>query len=56
MLKRADQENDSEYALMWFGQSAGLIYSVIPVAEVVRQIVSDAEEIVRSKLPALLVT
>ena len=55
-LERADQENDSEYALMWFGQSAGLIDSVIPAAEVVRQVVSDAEEILRSTLPAMLVT
>jgi NAD(P)H-dependent flavin oxidoreductase YrpB (nitropropane dioxygenase family) len=30
---------------MWFGQSAGLIEAVLPAAEVVRQIVSDADEI-----------
>jgi len=54
-LVRADEENDSEYALVWIGQSAGLIDSVVPAADVVRQIASDAEEILRSRLPAMLV-
>ncbi|MFY9580620.1 MAG: nitronate monooxygenase [Gaiellaceae bacterium] len=53
-LVRADEESDSEYALVWIGQSAGLIDSVLPAADVVRQIVSDAEEIIRSRLPATL--
>jgi len=39
---------------MWFGQSAGLIDSILPAGEVVRRIVDDAEEILRSQLPNLL--
>jgi NAD(P)H-dependent flavin oxidoreductase YrpB (nitropropane dioxygenase family) len=50
----ATDESDPDYGLMWMGQSAGLIDSIIPAGEVVRQIVSEAEEILRSKLPAVL--
>ncbi|TMK73662.1 MAG: nitronate monooxygenase [Actinobacteria bacterium] len=46
-LEQADANADADYALMWFGQSAGLIDSVAPVADVVRQIVADAEQILR---------
>ena len=53
-LERAEEENDSGYALMWIGQSAGLIDTVLPAADVVRQIVRDAEEVLRTRLPALL--
>jgi NAD(P)H-dependent flavin oxidoreductase YrpB (nitropropane dioxygenase family) len=50
----AAEESDPDYGLMWMGQSAGLIDSIIPAGEVVRQIVSEAEVILRSKLPAVL--
>jgi NAD(P)H-dependent flavin oxidoreductase YrpB (nitropropane dioxygenase family) len=33
---------------MWMGQSAGQIDSIKPAAEVVREIVADAEEILRA--------
>jgi hypothetical protein len=36
---------------MFIGQSAAVIDSVLPAGEVVRQIVADAEEILRSRLP-----
>jgi NAD(P)H-dependent flavin oxidoreductase YrpB (nitropropane dioxygenase family) len=39
---------------MWFGQSAGLIDAILPAGEVVKQVVAEAEEILRSRLPALL--
>lgn len=37
------EESDPDYGLMWIGQSAGLIDEVLPAAEVVRQIVTEAE-------------
>jgi NAD(P)H-dependent flavin oxidoreductase YrpB (nitropropane dioxygenase family) len=51
-LEAADQ-SDPDYGLMWIGQSAGLIDSILPAADVVRLITDDAEEILRS-LPATL--
>jgi NAD(P)H-dependent flavin oxidoreductase YrpB (nitropropane dioxygenase family) len=37
------EESDPDYGLMWIGQSAGLVDKVLPAAEVVRQIVAEAE-------------
>src|SRR5439155_26123202 len=48
----AAEESDPDYGLIWMGQSAGLIDSILPAGEVVRQIVEDAEEIIRSHLPS----
>jgi NAD(P)H-dependent flavin oxidoreductase YrpB (nitropropane dioxygenase family) len=53
-LEQAEEENDPEYALLWIGQSAGLIDAVVPAGDVVREIVRDAEEIVRTQLQAVL--
>ena len=50
----AAEESDSGYGLIWMGQSAGLVDSIVPAGEVVRQIVVEAEEILRSRLPSLL--
>ena len=50
----AAEGSDPDYSLMWFGQSAGLIDSVLPAGEVVRRIVEEAEGILRSRLPELL--
>jgi NAD(P)H-dependent flavin oxidoreductase YrpB (nitropropane dioxygenase family) len=36
------------------GQSAGLIDSIKPAADVVREIVAEAEEILRSRVPTSL--
>jgi nitronate monooxygenase len=49
-LEQAEEANDSEYALLWVGQSAGLIDAVVPAADVVREIVRDAEEVIRTRL------
>lgn len=49
----AAEDSDSDYRIMWFGQTAGLIDSIIPAADVVQQICDEAEEILRS-LPASL--
>jgi len=37
-----------------YGQSAGLIDSIEPAADVVSEIVAEAEEILRSRLPTFL--
>lgn len=53
-LERADESGDPDNMLMWFGQSAGLVESVLPAEDVVHQVVREAEEILRTKLPALI--
>jgi nitronate monooxygenase len=53
-LEEAEQ-SDPDYGLMWIGQSAGLIDSIVPAGEVVRKIVNEAEDILRSRLPAMLI-
>jgi NAD(P)H-dependent flavin oxidoreductase YrpB (nitropropane dioxygenase family) len=40
--------SDADDGLMWIGQSAGLIDSIVPAADVVRQTTADAEEILRA--------
>jgi NAD(P)H-dependent flavin oxidoreductase YrpB (nitropropane dioxygenase family) len=53
-LARLDEldASNADDGLIYFGQSAGLIDSVKPAADVVREIVAEAEEILRSRLPA----
>lgn len=53
-LERADESGDVDNMLMWFGQSAGLVESVLPAEDVVHQVIREAEEILRTKLPALI--
>ncbi len=53
-LERADESGDVDNVLMWFGQSAGLVESVLPAEDLVHQVVREAEEILRTKLPALI--
>lgn len=53
-LERADESGDVDNMLMWFGQSAGLVEGVLPAEDVVHQVVREAEEILRTKLPALI--
>jgi NAD(P)H-dependent flavin oxidoreductase YrpB (nitropropane dioxygenase family) len=53
-LEAADEAGDSDNALMWFGQSAGLVERIVPAGEVVREIMRDAEEILRERLPTFL--
>ncbi len=48
------EASNADDGLMFYGQSAGLIESVKPAAEVVSEIVADAEEILRSRLPTFL--
>jgi enoyl-[acyl-carrier protein] reductase II len=44
----AFQESNADDGIMWIGQSAGLIDEIKPAGEVVRELVADAEEILRS--------
>lgn len=54
-LRLAREQGDRDYFAMWLGQSAGLVDSVLPADEIVRTLVADAEEILRVRLPGLLV-
>lgn len=47
-------EPEREYPLVWMGQSAGLIDELLPAGEVVRRIVAEAEETLRTRLPQLV--
>jgi len=53
-LERADESGDVDNLLMWFGQSAGLVENVLPAEDVVHQVAREAEEILRTALPALI--
>ena len=53
-LRAAQEQGETDYAAVWLGQSAGLVDSVEPAAEVVRRIVAEAEEIMRDRIPGLL--
>lgn len=50
----AAEESDPDYGLMWIGQAAGLVDSVIHAGDVVRSVVEEAEEILRSRLTSVL--
>lgn len=53
-LRAARERNDPEELNLQMGQAAGLITGITPAAEIVREIVAQAEEIIRSRLPGLL--
>lgn len=53
-LDHADKSGDADNMLIWFGQSAGLVDSVLPAEDVVREVILEAEEILRTKLLALI--
>lgn len=54
-LDRASEEDRPDYWNMWWGQSAGLVESVMPADELVRQIMAEAENSVR-RLSSRLIT
>ncbi len=43
-LRRAVQEGDVEYGSLMAGQSVGLVNQILPVKEIVKRLVSEAEE------------
>lgn len=54
-MRRARKDGDVEGAILYYGQSAGLIAGIVPVAQVVTEMVADAERILRERLPVLVV-
>lgn len=53
-VMQARKAGDVEEAPLSFGQDAGLIIEIIPAGEIIRQIATEAEEIVARTLPALI--
>jgi NAD(P)H-dependent flavin oxidoreductase YrpB (nitropropane dioxygenase family) len=53
-LIRARTAGDVENAALFFGQDAGLIDSVESASEIVRQMITQAEEIISGRLSSLL--
>jgi NAD(P)H-dependent flavin oxidoreductase YrpB (nitropropane dioxygenase family) len=50
----AARTGDADNAPLLYGQDAGLIDSVEPVAEIIAKIVADADEIVRKRLQGMV--
>jgi NAD(P)H-dependent flavin oxidoreductase YrpB (nitropropane dioxygenase family) len=53
-MREARRAGDIDEAILYWGQSAGLITEIAPVANVVAQMVTEAEATLRERLPALL--
>jgi NAD(P)H-dependent flavin oxidoreductase YrpB (nitropropane dioxygenase family) len=53
-MRAARRAGDLDEAIVYWGQSAGLIRQIEPVAQVVADMVAEAEMTLRERLPALL--
>jgi NAD(P)H-dependent flavin oxidoreductase YrpB (nitropropane dioxygenase family) len=53
-LERAEAEGRLDYRITHLGQCAGLIDAILPAGDVVRQIVAEAEDVLRTTLPSML--
>jgi NAD(P)H-dependent flavin oxidoreductase YrpB (nitropropane dioxygenase family) len=53
-LTRARTAGDVDNAALFFGQDAGLIGSIESAGEIIRQMITQAEEIISGRLPSLL--
>jgi len=53
-LRGARERDDAEESNLQMGQAAGLITEIAPAARIVREIVAQAEQIIRDRLPSLL--
>jgi NAD(P)H-dependent flavin oxidoreductase YrpB (nitropropane dioxygenase family) len=53
-LEEARKKGDVEEAILYAGQTCGLIDEVVPAAQVVEDIVKEAEEILAGRLPGLV--
>jgi NAD(P)H-dependent flavin oxidoreductase YrpB (nitropropane dioxygenase family) len=53
-MRDARRSGDFEEAIVYWGQSAGLIKDVVPAAQVVTEMVREAETILRERLPNML--
>ncbi|HEY6116286.1 MAG TPA: nitronate monooxygenase [Candidatus Dormibacteraeota bacterium] len=54
-MRAARRAGDLDESIVYWGQSAGLITEIVPVAQVVREMVAEAETTLGERLPALLV-
>jgi NAD(P)H-dependent flavin oxidoreductase YrpB (nitropropane dioxygenase family) len=54
-LERAEAEGQLDYRINHVGQCAGLIDTILPAGDVVRQIVAEAEAILRVTLPKMVI-
>jgi hypothetical protein len=52
-LEESDGRGDAD-SVIWVGQSAGLVDSVLPAGEVVTRIAAEAEEMLREPLPGFV--
>lgn len=53
-MREAKRRGDGAEAIVYYGQSAGLIGEVVPAGQVVADMVRDAEEVLRERLPDLV--
>ena len=53
-LREAQKSGDAAEAPLSFGQDAGLIKEILPVAEIIRRIAAEAEDIVAKRLSVLV--
>lgn len=53
-LQAARKDGDVDEVPLSYGQDAGLIHDILPVAEIVRRIAEEAEAIMIDKLPSLV--
>jgi NAD(P)H-dependent flavin oxidoreductase YrpB (nitropropane dioxygenase family) len=54
LIAEARRSGDPEYAVLYSGQTAGLISELLPAQAVVTSIVAEAEATIRDRLPRLL--
>ena len=50
-IRAARKAGEADEAPLSFGQDAGLIKEILPVAEIVRRMATEAEEIISKRLP-----
>ncbi len=55
-LRLAVEKGDMTWGSIMAGQISGLIHDVLPAAEIIRRVVTEAEEILSRQLPSLVVT
>lgn len=54
LVAEASRTGDTDHAVLYAGQTAGLIRELLPAREVVTSIVSEAERIIRTRLSSLV--
>ena len=54
-MRDARRGGDFDEAIVYWGQSAGLIKEVVSVGQVIADMVGEAETILRERLPSLVV-